>query len=309
MIDLRQGVTDYVTLRRALGFKLRGHDRLLTDFVDFLNQTGTATVTTQLALTWATTPANVQPVRWKQRLSVVRGFSRYLHTLDPSIEVPAPDLLMHRHRRPTPYLYSEAEIADLLVAAGTISPPLRALTYQTLFGLLAATGMRLGEAIRLDRADLDLEAGLLQIRQTKFNKSRQLPLHPTTVAALDEYARQRERLCSKPRVPSVFVSTRGTRLIDVCVRRVFAQLAARIGLKPRAGSGRPRIHDLRHTFAVTTLRDWYRARVDVTSKLPLLSAYLGHVNPISTYWYLQAAPELLALAAERLEHRGEGRLQ
>lgn len=168
--------------------------------------------------------------------------------------------------------------------------------------------MRVGEAIRLNRADVDLKAGLIQIRQTKFNKSRQLPLHPTTVAFLDEYARQRDRLCSKPRVPSFFVSTRGTRLIDACVRHVFAQLVARIGLQPRAGSGRPRIHDLRHTFAVATMRDWYRAGLDVTSKIPLLSAYLGHVDPISTYWYLQAAPELLALAAERLEHR-EGQLR
>jgi integrase len=146
---------------------------------------------------------------------------------------------------------------------------------------------------------------LIRIRETKFNKSRQLPLQPTTVAALEDYARQRDRLCGKPRVPSFLVSTRGTRLIDACVRRVFAQLAVRVGLQSRAGSGRPRIHDLRHTFAVATLRDWYRAGVDVTSKLPLLSAYLGHGDPISTYWYLEAAPELLALAAERLEHREE----
>jgi len=305
MIDLHQRVNDYVTLRRSLGFKLRGHDRLLAGFVDYLSQAGATTVTTQTALTWATMPLNAQPVCWKKRLSVVRGFSSYLHTLDPSTEVPAPDLLAYRYRRPTPYLYSETEIACLMAAAGTLSPPWRAVTYRALFGLLAATGIRLGEAIRLDRADLDLEAGFIRIRQTKFNKSRQLPLHPTSVAALGEYARQRDRLCSGPGVRSFFVSTRGTRLIDACVHRVFARLAARVGLQPRAGSGRPRIHDLRHTFAVATLRDWYRAGLDVTSKLPLLSAYLGHVDPISTYWYLQAAPELLALAADRLEHREE----
>jgi integrase len=176
------------------------------------------------------------------------------------------------------------------------------MTYQALFGLLAVTGMRLSEAIRLDHDDVDLDAGLIRIRQTKFNKPRQLPLHPTTIAALKEYAQQRARLGGKPRVPSFFVSTRGTRLIDACVRRVFAQLIARVGLQPRAGSGRPRIHDLRHTFAVATLRDWYQAGTDVTSKLPLLSAYLGHVDPVSTYWYLEAAPDLLVLAAERIGH-------
>ena len=302
MIDLRQQVIDYVALRRSLGFKLRGHDRLLADFVDYLDRMGASTVTSQLALAWATKPTNVQPLWRKKRLSVVCGFSRYLHTLDPSVEVPVPDLLAYRYQRPTPYLYSETEIASLIDAAGTLSPPLRAMTYQALFGLLAVTGMRLSEAIRLDHDDVDLDAGLIRIRQTKFNKPRQLPLHPTTIAALKEYAQQRARLGSKPRVPSFFVSTRGTRLIDACVRRVFAQLIVRVGLQPRAGSGRPRIHDLRHTFAVATLRDWYQAGTDVTSKLPLLSAYLGHVDPVSTYWYLEAAPDLLVLAAERIGH-------
>jgi len=250
-------------------------------------------------------PLHAQPVCWKKRLSVVRGFSRYLHMLNLSTEVPPPDLLAYRYRRPTPYLYSETEIVGLMAAAGALSPPFRAVTYRTLFGLLAATGIRIGEAIRLDHADLDLEAGLIRIRQTKFAKSRQLPLHPTPVAALDEYARQRDRMYGKSTAPCFFVSTRGARLIDACVHRVFARLAARVGLEPRAGSGRPRIHGLRHTFAMATLGDWYRAGVDVTSRLPLLSAYLGHVDPISTYWYLQAAPELLALAAERLEHREE----
>ncbi len=305
MTVLRQRVDDYLTLRRAIGFKLRGHDQLLSDFVDYLENSCISTVTAQAALAWATKPAHVRPVRWQQRLSVVRGFSRYLQTLDPSVQVPAPGLLAYRHPRPVPYLYTEAEIADLLAAAGTLSPLLRTVTHQTLFGLLAVTGMRVGEAIRLDRGDFDRKAGLILIRGTKFNKSRQVPLHPSTVLALEEYARHRDRLCGKPSAPSFFISTRGTRLIDVCVRRVFAELVSRVGLQPRAGSGRPRIHDLRHTFAVLTLRDWYRAGVDVSGKLPILSAYLGHVDPKSTYWYLQAAPELLALAAERLEHATE----
>ncbi|NPV78664.1 MAG: tyrosine-type recombinase/integrase [Firmicutes bacterium] len=300
MSDLRQQVSDYITLRRSLGFKLLQQGRLLNDFVDYLDHVGASTVTSQLALAWATRPTNVHPLYWKKRLSVVCSFSRYLQTIDPSVEVPAPDLLAYRYQRPTPYLYSETEIAGLIDAAGALSPPLRAVTYQTLFGLLAATGMRLGEAIRLDRADVDPVTGLILIRQTKFNKSRRLPLHPTTIVALKEYARQRDRLSGNPRAPSFFVSTRGTRLIDACVRHVFRQILGRLGLQPRAGSGRPRIHDLRHTFAVNTLRDWYRSGTDVAGKLPLLSAYLGHADPVSTYWYLQEDPELLALAAERI---------
>ncbi len=306
-MDLRQRVDDYVTLRRRMGFKLHRHDRLLFDFIDYLEHAGVPTVTTQLALAWATQRTDVQPVWWKMRLCVVRGFARYLQTFDPSVQVPAPDLLAYRQHRPIPYLYTETEIADLLAAAGTLSPPLRALTHQTFFGLLAITGMRVGEAIRLDRADLDLEAGLLLVRQTKFKKSRQLPLHASTVAALKDYAGQRDQLCGKLMAPSFFVSTRGTRLIDACVHRVFTQLVARVGLQAHAGCGRPRIHGLRHTFAVVTLRDWYRADVDVASKLPLLSAYLGHVDPTTSYWYLQATPELLSLAAERLEHPVEQR--
>lgn len=272
MIELRQRVDNYVTLRRSLGFKIYGYDRLLYDFVDYLDRAGASTVTTPLALAWATTPIHAQPIWWKKRLSLIRGFSRYLCTLDPLSEVPPPGLLADRYRRPTPYLYSEAEVTGLLAAAGTLSPLLRAVTHQTLFGLLAVSGMRLGEAIRLDRTDVDLEAGLIRIRETKFNKSRQLPLHITTVMALKEYVQQRERLGSRPRVPSFFVSTRGTRLIAGRVSYVFAQLASRIGLQPRDDAGRPRLHGLRHTFAVTTLRDWYRAGEDVMSKLPILSA-------------------------------------
>ncbi len=168
--------------------------------------------------------------------------------------------------------------------------------------------MRVGEAIGLDRDDVDLELGLVTIRQTKFNKSRQLPLHPSTVTALCGYAGQRDQLCNRPKAPSFFVSTVGTRLIDTLVRSVFAQLVGRVGLQPRSGSGRPRVHDLRHSFAVATLLDWYRDGLDVAARMPLLSAYLGHTSPASTYWYLQAAPELLGLAAQRLQRReGERR--
>ncbi len=253
-------------------------------------------------MSWATRPVGVQPVRCAQRLCAVRGFARYLHALDPTVEVPPTDLLPYRRQRPAPYLYSQADIIRLIAAASLLRPALRAATYHTLFGLLAVTGMRVGEAIRLDSDDVDLHAGVLVITQTKFGKHRRLPLHPSTVAALRGYGEERDELCRRPTAPSFFVSTRGTRLLYPCVHAAFTQLLACTGLDAPAGAGNPRIHGLRHSFAVATLRDWYRDGADVAAKLPILSAYLGHAHPASTYWYLSAAPDLLALAAERLEH-------
>jgi len=298
---LHQRVEDYLTVRRALGFKLVDHGRLLPDFVDYLEQAGATTVTTEAALSWAMKPQGVQPYRWKQRLSVVRGFAEYLSALDPAAQVPPSDLLAYRRQRPTPYLFSTDEITRLLAAADTLNHPLRGATHHTLFGLLAVTGMRVGEALRLDRDDVDLDAGLVDITQTKFNKSRRLPLRDSTVAALTDYISERDRFFPRPTQPSLFVSTVGTRLADRRVRAVFAHLVNHVGLEPRSGSSRPRIHGLRHSFAVTTLLDWYRSGVNVAARMPLLSAYLGHTSPASTYWYLSAVPELLALAASRLE--------
>lgn len=187
MNSLSEEAADYLMIRRALGFKLRGHDRLLADFFAFLESTGNQTITTEAALAWATAPAELSLIRWSQRLCAVRGFARHLHGLDPTIQVPPVDLLTCRRERPTPYLYTEHDIARLVVAATSLRPALRAATYQTLFGLLASTGMRVGEAIHLDRADVDLNAGVLDINDAKFRKHRRLPLHRSTVAALSEY--------------------------------------------------------------------------------------------------------------------------
>lgn len=301
MSDLRTAAADYLAVRRGLGFKLRGHERLLGELADFLEGSGATTLTSELALRWATARPDVEPVRWGQRLAAARGFARYLHALDPAVEVPPVDLLPVRRERPAPRLYSAADIDALLAAAASLRPPLRAVTHETLLGLLAVTGMRLGEALHLDRDDIDWRAGTLLIRDAKFGKSRRLPLLPSTVAALARYAERRDAWCPVPRAPSFFVSTRGTRLLDTCVHAVFVELVARAGLDVRTRSGRPRIHGLRHSFAVATIHDWHAAGADVTGRLPILSAYLGHSHPASTYWYLQAAPELLALAAERLE--------
>ena len=247
--------------------------------------------------------------RWRQRLSVVRGFARWLQPFDPATQVPPADLLAYRRTRPVPYVFFDADIDALLAAVPVVlRHPLRVVTHRTLFGLLAATGMREGEAIGLDRDDVDLDAGYLTIRDAKFNKSRQIPLHSSAGAALRDYAGLRDRLCPRPASSSFFISVRGRRLTGRRVYAVFSRLVEEAGLASRGGSRRPRVHDLRHGFAVTTLLRWYRDDgCDVAAKMPLLSAYLGHVNPSSTYWYLQSVPELMAVVAKRLEPSAEVR--
>lgn len=307
MTDLRAAAGEYLAIRRALGFTLRGHDRLLEDFVAFLTDAGASTITTAAAAWWATRPAGLQPVRYAQRLCVIRGFAAYLHTFDAAAEVPPTDLLPYRRWRRTPYLYSQTNIDALVAATAPLRPALRAATYRALFGLLAVTGVRVGEAMALDDADVNLDAGVLVIDKAKFGKHRRLPLHTSTVAALYGYAQVRERLCHRRQAPSFFVSTRGTRLLYRCVHDTFTELLSRAGITAPAGTAAPTIHGLRHSFAVATLRDWYRADVDVASRLPVLSAYLGHAHPASTYWYLSEGsgiPDLLALAAQRLEQAG-----
>ena len=300
MSRLHALLDDYLALRRGLGFKLRQERLLLPGFVDFVEQAGAKSITVELALTWAKSPSGVDPFRWKQRLSMVRGFARYLHAFDPATEVPSDGLLAYRRSRPMPYLFSEQEIAALLAAADTLRPLLLAVTCRTLFGLLAVTGLRVGEAIDLDREDVDLARRLLTVRHTKFNKSRLLPLHPSTSDALATYTQERDRLCPKPKAASFFGSTAGTRLLYPVVREVFVNLVNDADIKPRTPSCRPRLHGLRHSFVVNTLLGWYRDGVDVAAKLPALAAYLGHSHPASTYWYLQAVPELLTAAAQRL---------
>lgn len=301
MNPLRTYVDDYVTTRRAMGYKLERAGRLLPQFIDHLDDAGAATVTVKHAVAWATLPAGDKRNWWAERLSIVRGFATWLAAFDPATEVPPADLLPRHSGRTTPYICSPQEIEGLLAAAGNIPTPLRAATYQTLIGLLAVTGMRVGEAIALDRADLNRTHGLLQVRSGKFGKSRQLPLHDTTVDALDGYLQLRDRLCHNVRTPALLVSNVGTRLDYRYVNKTFRQLAGRAGLAPRSPSCRPRPHSLRHSFAVHTVLDGYRRGAHVQAMLPLLSTYLGHVEPSNTYWYLSAAPELLALAGQRLE--------
>lgn len=299
MSELRTALRDYLALRRALGYTLKETEWLLTSFVTYLEEHGEPHVTAARALAWATRPAAASPRWWQHRLGAIRLFARYLAAIDPHTEVPPGGLLPAAYTRATPYLYSQGDITALLGVAGALSPPLRASTYQTLIGLLVVSGLRIGEAIALDRSDVDDAA--LAVRKAKPGSARTIPLHPSTAEALRRYARLRDQRFPVPATPGFFVSTRGTRLAYSDANKTFRALTRQAGLEGRSRRHRPRAHDLRHSFAVETLLRWYREGADVDARLPLLSAMLGHAAPASTYWYMQAAPELLAVVAERLQ--------
>jgi len=306
MKRLTAAAQEYLALRRALGYQLRHHTWWLPDFVSFLSAHGSCIITTELALKWARQPADASLGWWARRLTAVRLFARHHHASDPRTEVPPADLIPYRRQRPTPHLYTTDEVATLMRAATGLSRPLRATSYATLFGLLAATGMRVSEALTLDDDDIDWDRQLLTVRGSKFGKSRHVPLHRTTLAALRDYARRRDRLRPHRRSLAFFLSSTGSRVILQNFGHVFLRLLERTGLD-RGRGRRPRIHDLRHTFAMEIVRGWYRAGVDVERRLPWLSTYLGHVSPSTTYWYLTATPELLAAAGERAERAWEVR--
>lgn len=304
---LHQELADYLALRRALGYRLARPEKLLGQFLDHLDGTGESTITVSLALGWARLPAGGDSNWWAYRLSVVRGFATYLHALDGTHEVPAADLLPHRALRANPYLYCDRDLAALTTATASLRTPMRRATFATLIGLLAVTGMRVGEAIALDRDDLNAAAGVLTIRHGKFDQARLVPLHPTSVAALSDYLRQRDQLQPAAPTAALLVSSAGTRLLYCNVHATWKRLVADAGLRPRSASCRPRIHDLRHSFAVRAMLDAYAAGQDGQIRLTLLSTWLGHVHPGSTYWYLSASPELMAVAGQRLEAHLAGR--
>jgi integrase len=305
MSNLRQPLADYLVLRRGLGYKLKDQEQLLNRFLAYLEAHGQERITVEHAVAWATLPGCKQRAQYN-RLQAVRTFARHLHTIDPTIEVPAADLLPGGKCRAVPYVYTDEQVAGLIAAAGTLRTPHRVATYRTLIGLLAATGMRVGEAITFDLADIDWHAGVTVVRGAKFDKSRELPLHTTTVQALRRYLQRHDRPHSADDTEAVFVSMAGSRLLICNVESTFGRLRERAGIKARSSACRPRLHCLRHTFAVRTLLDAYRDGEDVQARMATLSTYLGHADPADTYWYLEAAPELLALAGERLEGHLQG---
>lgn len=301
MSALTQHVDDYLRLRRSLGFKLERAGWLLPQFVAYLQDAGAATVTSELAIAWARQPAHARPNHWAQRLAVARGSARYLQTIIPATEVPPSGVFPTRRHRPTTYLWSQGDICRLLEQARSLRQPLRAATHETLFGLLATTGMRIGEAIGLERGDVDLDAGVVTIREAKFDRTRLVPLHPTVIDALGCYPAERDRLCPDPRSPAFFLSSVGTPLTRSGVASTLRELTTSMGI--RTETVHPRAHDLRHSFAVQTLIRWLNSGVDVDAAMPRLSTYLGHIAPADTYWYLSAVPELMELAAQRLHTR------
>ena len=304
MSALAEHLDDYLRLRRGLGFQLGRHGQVLPHFVAYLDAEGVTTVTVELAVLWARLPEGIKPITVDFRISAVRGFARYLHAIDPAHEIPPPGLLSAPRRRPAPYIYTLEEIARVLDATQRLRPPLRAATYRTLFGLLSATGMRSGEAYALTRSDVDLFEGLITVRHAKFDRVRVVPLHRSVTAELRAYARARDRICPQPSCERFFVWVPGRPLDRHAANRVFREITTTLGL--RTATVHPRIHDFRHAFAVSTLIDAHRHGEDISSVLPVLSTYLGHVEPANTYWYLTAVPELMQLAAARLEHHEAG---
>ena len=308
MNPLREAVRDYLALRRDLGFKLRDHEVDLRDFIQFLERQCTSYITTALALRWATERSHQQPAQWAKRLSFVRGFARHWSASDPRTEIPPAGLLPYRPQRVRPYLYSDEEIQCLLEATKHLPSinGLRPWTYRCLFGLLVVTGMRISEVLSLHRQDVDLQEGLLTIRQSKFGKSRLVPMHVSTQQVLADYAHRRDRLLPVVRTQCFLVSDRGCSLDGATVRKFFYKLSRQTGLRGESDRKGPRLHDFRHRFAVKTLLQWYRSGEDVERRLPILSTYLGHRHVSDTYWYLSTCPELMGLAVERLEQRWEG---
>lgn len=309
MTPLEQAIQDYLALRRSLGFKLREAGICLAKFAAFLDARGASHITTALALEWIQQRPTTQPDTWAQRLGYIRGFARHHRANDPETEIPPPGLLPFHPKRARPYLYSEEEIAHLLRCALELPSAggLRPWTYHCLLGLLSVTGLRIGEAIRLQPEDVDLQAGLLTIRGTKFGKSRLVPIHRTTQEVLEQYRVRRERFLAGRSALAFFISSRGNPLDIGDIHRTFYKLSRQIGLRGEMASHGPRLHDFRHRFAVQTLLCWYRAGEDVERRLPVLSTYLGHVHVADTYWYLSACPELMGLAVARLEQRWEER--
>jgi integrase/recombinase XerD len=310
MKDLRKPVREYVALRRALGYKLRTFDARLNEFVAFLKARKAEYITAALAVAWALESSQGRGNSASARLRIVRGFAVHLSASDSRTQIPPAGAIPRPAVAIRPYIFTEDEILRLMQAARKLFSPrkLRCHTYHCLIGLLAATGMRSGEAVRLRTEDVDLSQRLLTIRDTKFGKSRLVPIHATTAAALAAYAARRDTFLGKTCVPTFFISERRRPLSESALHAAFRAICRAAGIANATTGRNPRMHDLRHRFAVHTLLGWYRRGADVERKLPVLSTFLGHGHIEDTYWYLSSTPELMGAACKRLEKRWEGSL-
>lgn len=309
-MSLSQHLQHYLNVRRHLGYDLSTSERVLKQFVSFLETKNEQYLTDELFLEWKRAFGKASQSTWARRLSMVRQFALWLHGLDPSHQIPPQSLIPDRYRRKQPYIYSDDEIRRLIEGAMGLPSRdgLRAITYPAFFGLVSVTGLRISEAIALNDSDVDMENGIIRVCNGKNGRERLLPVTECTKSYLNEYARKRDRLLGHF-AEAFFVADEGIRLTDCAVRYNFAQVCQRVGLRPaqhfyRHGVG-PRIHDLRHTFAVRVMINWYRQGKDIDAEMLKLINYLGHQDLSNTYWYIEAVPELLALAAQRVDHYGE----
>jgi integrase len=309
-ISLQTRVDDYLAERRRLGYQLHSQDTLLASFARYVaSRHHRGPLTVELMADWARQDKwnRGTPGTWAVRLALLRRFARYLKQFEPDTEVPDELIFGGKPGRVAPHIYREDEIVELLAAARTIGPrgSVRPATFETLFGLMASTGLRVSEAIHLRDADVDLKQNLLIVQQTKFAKSRQLPLHASIATALASYRRQRARHVATTVDTPFFISSRGRRLGQPLgerqAHRVFAALRDSLGWINRGAHDAPRLHDMRHTFAVRRVMLWHAEGTDVDQMMLALSTYMGHAEIKHTYWYLTGVPELMALAGGKFE--------
>lgn len=308
-MSIMSQLAHYLSVRRSLGYDLRTDERVLRRFARFADQEGVSHIDTALFLRWDASLPDVGTSTRSARLGKVRLFAQWLCSIDLAHEAPPRGLLPNRSSRARPHIYSEAEITSIITTAKVLPSiyGLRGLTCSTLFGLIAATGLRISEALALDDGDLDAGNGVLRVRRGKLGKERLLPLDRTVIAQLVSYIAERDRLLGSA-APAFFITERGARLTDCGARYNFAHVCQLIGLRTQQQYGRhgrgPRIHDLRHTFAVRTMINWYRTGKDPAREMIRLTTYLGHTDPNNTFWYLEAVPELLDLAMARATVNG-----
>ena len=296
-------VEDYLTMRRQLGFALKISGHQLLRFARFADDEGhRGPITLKLATQWARSNAP-RPITWAARIELLRPFAKYRAQFDPATEIPPSHLFGSYRRRLVPHIYTIQEIQSLLTAASQLPPAggLRPATYETLFGLLAVTGLRISEALHLKLQDVDLEDGIITVRETKFCKSRLVPLHPTSTKALQRYAHLRDVKVPIPPVSDFFLSDGGRRMLQDTVQRRFRHLCNQLHWRSRGGHPTTRIQDLRHSFITHCLLRWYRENINVDNKMLSLSTYVGHAEVSYTYWYVTGIPELMAIATRRFE--------
>ena len=308
MKTLKTQVERYIKLRRQLGYKLKTSEKILIKFASFSEEHGVSHIKNEIAVMFAKKNPNASSATWNRVLGIIRQFAFFLSAIDKKTEIPPLNLIVGTYHRSKPYIYTKEQINNLL--KGCLKLGTRAIilkhTYYTLFGLIAVTGMRISEAISLKQRNVDFSDGIIFIKNTKFKKSRIIPLDKTTLSELEKYIYYKSKYNQNSNSLNLFISSSGTELKYHNVKKAFIRASIYAGLRKTIKGKGPRIHDIRHTFAVHTLTEWYKNGIDIEVNLPLLSTYLGHVNPANTYWYLSQSPDLLNQALIRLEKDMEG---